>query len=69
VPSILTENAISDSVITTGGGFGVGGVGVGVSPPLLHPEKDSTIKLSAIMLLAFKNLGSCCINYNLTILN
>jgi hypothetical protein len=64
---------MSASVITTGG-FGVGGFGVGgvvepLSPPLLHPAIKNTIKLSAIMLLVFTNLVSCCINYNLTILN
>ena len=53
----------------TFGGGGVGGVGVGLSPPLLHPAKDSTIKLSAMMLFFLIITFNCCINYNLTILN
>jgi hypothetical protein len=55
--------------VTTTGGVGVGGVGAGVSPPLLHPAKDSTIKLSAMKLFFLIENFKYCINYNLIILN
>jgi hypothetical protein len=66
VPAISTLKTISDSVITTGGGVGVG---AGLSPPLLHPIKAKTKKLKAMMLCFLIENFKYCINYNLTILN
>jgi hypothetical protein len=64
-PAISTLKAISASA--TGGG--VGGVGAGLSPPLLHPAKAKIKKLKARMPFFLIENFKFCINYNLTILN
>ena len=67
VPAMSTLNTRSDSIITTGGG--VGGVGVGLSPPLLQLANKKRQEANANILILFKTLFILFINYNFTILN
>jgi hypothetical protein len=66
-PATSTLKTISDSATTTGGG--VGGVGVGLSPPLLHPARKNILEAKAKMHILLRTILILFINYNLTILN